>query len=147
MGRDRRIVTYSAQETMLAGEHFGSELHPNSVVCFFGDLGSGKTTFIKGLVSGVTGISTHEVVSPTFVYLNIYKNVYHFDLYRLNSCDEFIYSGFEEYLFAGGICCIEWSERIASILPDNVINIRINYLKRDSREILISKSEIHKNGR
>lgn len=139
MGRDRRI-TRSAEETISFGAAFGASLKPNTVLCLFGELGAGKTTFIKGVVQGATGIAPEQVVSPTFVYLNIYGNVYHFDLYRLHDCDEFLSLGFEDYFFAGGICCIEWSERIAPILPEGAIYVTLSHLTEEAREITISKS-------
>lgn len=110
--------TSSAQETEEIGRELGKKLTPGSVICFFGELGAGKTTLIKGIVSAVSS-SSELVNSPTFVYLNIYSGtppVYHFDLYRLRDADEFLGMGFDEFLHADGICCIEWSERIKGLL-------------------------------
>jgi tRNA threonylcarbamoyladenosine biosynthesis protein TsaE len=106
----------SPEETFELGKKLGQEAHNNAIFCLFGPLGAGKTTFIKGLVEGATKIEGKKVVSPTFVLLNIYQNVYHFDLYRLKDENEFLALGFEEYLAGGGITCIEWSERIEKIL-------------------------------
>lgn len=145
MGRDGRIITNSAEETIAFGERLGSQLKPNDVLCFFGDLGAGKTTFIKGIVLGATGLAPEEVTSPTFAYLNIYGNtptVYHFDLYRLNSLDEFVSSGFEEYLFAGGMACIEWSEKIAPILPKHAIKLFLFHESETTRRIEIFDYEM-----
>lgn len=133
------FITSSESETILAGYQFGKELKENSVICFFGDLGAGKTTFIKGIVSAFGG-DPHEVTSPTFVYLNIYKGqrtIYHFDLYRLKKADEFLSMGFDELFFSGGICCIEWSERIEPFLPQH-IRIDISHLEEKMREIKIT---------
>ena len=107
---------------------FGKTLKKRSIVCFFGDLGAGKTTFIKGLVKGFAGINENLVSSPTYVYLNIYQGkevVYHFDLYRLRDSDEFLSMGFDEMFFSDGICCIEWSERIENLLPPSVIKVTL----------------------
>lgn len=126
---------------MALGQRVGRCLPPNSVVCFFGDLAAGKTTFIKGLASGVEEIALTEVCSPTFVYLNIYKGkktVYHFDLYRLRDADEFLSMGFDELFFAGGICCVEWSERIPSLLPADSIHIVMAHADTNCRHITIS---------
>jgi tRNA threonylcarbamoyladenosine biosynthesis protein TsaE len=134
----RQILCHSEEETIKCGEVFGSSLQSNSVVCFFGDLGSGKTTFIKGLVKGYCGYSKDLVNSPTFVYLNIYtaeKTVYHFDLYRLRDSDEFLSMGFDEMFDAGGICLLEWSERIENILPENRINVSIEHMGDVLRKI------------
>jgi tRNA threonylcarbamoyladenosine biosynthesis protein TsaE len=127
----------SAQEMELLGIEFGKALAPVSVIAFRGDLGAGKTTFIKGLVQGSAGFPSCEVNSPTFTYLNIYqgsKNVYHFDLYRLKNSEDFVAMGFEEY-FTLGICCIEWSERIQEILPKNTLHVEIQHCGQTLRNI------------
>lgn len=134
----------SADETTSRGCAFGTTLAPQSVVCFFGELGAGKTTFIKGLVAGATGVDAEQVSSPTFTYLNIYKGrktVYHFDFYRLRDADEFLSMGFDDYLFADGICCIEWSEKIESILPGNCIKICLKHVDENSRVIELIRGE------
>ena len=125
---------------MVLGASLGRSLPDNSIVCFFGELGAGKTTFIKGLASGVASISADKINSPTFVYLNIYtgnRTVYHFDLYRLRDADDFMERGFDEYLHAGGICCIEWSERILPLLTDNIVTVRMAHISPTEREIEI----------
>lgn len=130
----------SSDETQQCGEHFGKALPLNTVVAFQGELGAGKTTFIKGFARGAGGLQEREVNSPTFTYLNIYhgsKTIYHFDLYRLSSPEEFLSMGFDEYLTYGGICCIEWSERIASLLPERTLTVHISHLGDDKREIEI----------
>lgn len=135
-----RIITCEASETRQLGQALGHKLAPNTVVCFFGDLGAGKTTFIQGLVAGAAGCPPEDVSSPTFVYLNIYegaKTVYHFDLYRLRDPEEFVKMGFDEFFQAGGICCLEWSERIASLLPPDAVRVRISHISEQQREIEI----------
>lgn len=133
-----KYVTASEAETIALARYVALQLPENAVLCFFGDLGAGKTTFIRGLVSAFG--RSEQVSSPTFVYLNIYKGskpIYHFDLYRLRDSDEFLSMGFDEYLYAGGICCIEWSERIASLLPTHCIQIHMAHLPDSKREIQI----------
>ena len=132
--------SFSEKDTQAIAGRFGRSLPKNSVVCFFGDLGAGKTTFIKGLAEGASGCSKEDVTSPTFTYLNVYeghKTIYHFDLYRLHDADEFMSMGFDEYLQAGGICCIEWSERIASILPSTCFQVFLMHIDENSRLIEI----------
>lgn len=134
-------LTHSSIETAQLGKMLGESLPDNSVVCFFGDLGAGKTTFIKGLASTAAAYDFDAVNSPTFVYLNIYegkRNIFHFDLYRLNGADDFIGLGFDEYLHSGGICCIEWSERIASCLPKDSVRVEMAHLGGDTRKITIT---------
>lgn len=125
---------------MELGRKFGEQLAPGSVVCLFGDLAAGKTTFIKGIVSGAAHLDPSLVQSPTFTYLHIYegtKKVYHFDLYRLKDIDEFLSMGFDEYFDAEGICCIEWSERLASYLPPHCIQVTFHHAGGDKRNITI----------
>lgn len=136
----RNYTTTSFEETIALGVRLGKELAPNSVLCFFGDLGAGKTTLVKGIVEGATQLPPENVNSPTFVYLNIYKGpitIYHFDLYRLRGVDEFMSMGFDELFDVGGICCIEWSEKIAQALPTNCIKIEMRHLEENKREIVI----------
>lgn len=134
-------LSHSPEETALFAEHLGSELPPNTVLTFFGNLGAGKTTFIKGLVKGAIQLPPSIVQSPTFTYLNVYRNektVYHFDLYRLRDSDEFLSMGFDEYFEADGICCIEWSERITPILPPSCIKVIMEHQDSpDTRKITI----------
>lgn len=141
MGRNRRGITDSQEETIAFGKKIGQQLGSGSIVCLWGDLGAGKTTLIKGIVEGITGLPHGEVRSPTFTYLNIYANdtslpVYHFDLYRLNDAEEFLSLGFEEFLFGEGICCIEWSEKIRSILPETCLHLLLSYEGENRRSII-----------
>jgi len=130
-----QCICYSPEETIAYGIEFGKSLTDNSVVCFFGDLGAGKTTFIKGLVQGFANYGPDQVNSPTFVYLNIYsggRTVYHFDLYRLRDSDEFLSMGFDDVFYAGGICCVEWSEKIQAILPEQCIYVTLRGLSGEN---------------
>lgn len=138
--KPKTVVTGSPEETESIGFRLGEQLPEGSIVCFFGDLGAGKTTFIKGLVKGAAQIDSDEVNSPTFVYLNIYegnRTVYHFDLYRLNSPREFIAMGFDEYVGGVGVCCLEWSEKIEELLPSNCIRIEMKHIDQMKREVRI----------
>lgn len=135
---DSRVVSHSDIQTRHFGAQLGKVLEKNSVLCFFGDLGAGKTTFIKGLVAAVTSVPAEQVNSPTYSYLNIYNGelpVYHFDLYRLSDADDFLQMGFDEYFTAGGICCIEWSERIHSLLPKGAIQVILTAISEEERQI------------
>jgi tRNA threonylcarbamoyladenosine biosynthesis protein TsaE len=144
-----QYLSKSEEDTIAFAKKFSQQIPPNSILCFFGDLGAGKTTFIKGLVVAMTQCEQDLVNSPTFVYLNIYpadkagnKAVYHFDLYRLRDLDEFLSMGFDEMFYAGGVCCIEWSERIASLLPPEAIYVTISHIKENERLIVIESDEI-----
>ncbi|MCP5469648.1 MAG: tRNA (adenosine(37)-N6)-threonylcarbamoyltransferase complex ATPase subunit type 1 TsaE [Chlamydiales bacterium] len=127
----------SADATTALGVELGRSLAPGSTVALFGDLGAGKTTFIRGIVSGVLGEEV-EIDSPTYTYLNIYQDkVYHFDLYRLRFAEEFLEMGFDEYL-GKEIVCIEWSERIEMLLPKETIRITLEH-EREGVRCLISE--------
>lgn len=132
---------HSECETIALGHDIGKNLPDHKIVCFFGDLGVGKTTLIKGLAASIANISPEKINSPTFVYLNIYsgaKSVYHFDLYRLRDEEEFLSRGFDEFLYAGAACCIEWSEKISSLLPSkDCIRIEMEYMNESERLIKI----------
>lgn len=135
-------ITESAAETKQLGTILGKQLAPNAVICLFGDLGAGKTTFIQGLAEGVLGVADTLVNSPTFTYLNIYKGnltLYHFDLYRLRDADEFLSMGFDETFDAGGVCCVEWAEKIAQLVPEDAIRIEIAHLGGDRRSFAITQ--------
>ncbi len=137
----REQITHSPSETIALGREVGASLDPSSVLCFYGDLGAGKTTFIKGVVEGVTKSPEVEVNSPTFVYLNIYQGdqpVYHFDLYRLHDQEEFLAMGFDEFFDANGVTCLEWSERIPQMIPSDAITVKIEHLTEKTRKISIS---------
>jgi len=115
---------------------------PGYVVSIVGDLGAGKTAFTKGIAKGL-GIEEH-ITSPTFTIVNEYEggrlNLYHFDVYRIEDADELYEIGFSEYLYAGGVCVIEWADRIRSALPENTLYVTINKCDTDTeREIIISK--------
>jgi len=132
----------SSQEMEDLGKELGRIVSTPAVIAFHGDLGAGKTTFIKGLVCGAALVSSREVNSPTFTYLNIYigtKEIYHFDLYRLKGSEDFLVMGFDEY-FNKGICCIEWAERIPDLLPPGSIHIHIQSLGETKRKITISSN-------
>lgn len=134
-------TTFSSEETQAVALSLSTILQPNDVILFFGDLGAGKTTFIQGLVDGLQmEKSKIWTSSPTFSYLNIYPTtpaIYHFDLYRLYDSEEFLSVGFDEYFYAGGVCCIEWSERIENILPCNAIHVTLSHLNETTRHINI----------
>lgn len=144
----QQYLSHSAAETFELGRKLGLELPVPTVVCLFGELAAGKTTFIKGLVNGAAQIDPSAVQSPTFTYLHIYegqKIVYHFDLYRLRDIDEFLSMGFDEYFEAEGICCLEWSERIASYLPPTSLYVLLQHVQQDQRLITMGSARELKN--
>jgi tRNA threonylcarbamoyladenosine biosynthesis protein TsaE len=128
-GRSRLITLPSPEATHAFGRHAASLLPLNSIIAISGPLGAGKTSFVQGLAEGLT-IST-PIQSPTFTYLNIYKEgrapLYHFDLYRMKEPSDFFSLGFDEYFEAGGLTAIEWPERLAHSLPSNALRLIFSY--------------------
>jgi tRNA threonylcarbamoyladenosine biosynthesis protein TsaE len=136
-------TSLSAEETYALGESFAKNLPKNAIVALCGDLGAGKTTFVRGLVAGAGTTDPKEVSSPTFTYLHIYPGeptIYHFDLYRLPGKDAFFSAGFDEYFNAGGICCLEWAEKLRGTLPSGVFTVNISYLGETKRQVEFSRS-------
>lgn len=122
------VILASADETIAFGAEFASRLKAGDIVALQGDLGAGKTTFVQGLLQGLGIADTAQ--SPTFTYLQIYQGIlpiYHFDLYRLKNEPDFVFLGFEEFLYADGIAVVEWPERIPTILPQNTTLIELSY--------------------
>ena len=115
-------LSHSPEETEQLGEQLGRTLRPGSVVAYRGDLGMGKTAFTRGLARGLG--CTCRVTSPTFTIVNEYSGVlplFHFDMYRLDSSDELFDIGWEDYLSRGGVCAVEWSERVEDALPEDAL--------------------------
>lgn len=135
----------SNQEEILEfGRKLGREAQPDDIFCLFGPLGVGKTTLVKGIAEGSIGIDCALVNSPTFPILNIYeglleKRLYHFDLYRLDNEEAFLRLGFEEFLFGGELCCIEWSEKIAPLLSQfTTKKVTLQFYGNNERLITLS---------
>jgi len=134
----RREVSNSVEETYRIAKSFANTVKQGDIVCLEGDLGAGKTHFVKGFVEAF-GVNRNAVTSPTFTIINEYDGsipIYHFDCYRLESIEEALEIGAEEYLYGVGVCIIEWPERIQSILPKHSKKIIIKTITPDSRELL-----------
>ncbi len=118
-------ITKNEHETESLGEQFAKSLKPGCVVALRGEMGAGKTVFVRGVAKGL-GIDA-RVTSPTYTIVNEYNTtppMFHFDLYRLGSADELFEIGFDDYLARGGICLIEWFENAEDeYSPDIVVNI------------------------
>jgi len=126
-----------------------SSLQRGDVVALYGELGAGKTQFVKGLCDGFH--VRDAVTSPTFVILNRYSGVdgrnkeiflFHFDLYRVQSAEEIYDLGYEEFLFGNGICVVEWAERLGTLLPSRRYDVKIAFGEgADERRISIDRVE------
>lgn len=132
------ILSVSERQTELAGKHLAQRLCPGTVVALYGDLGMGKTAFVRGMAEGL-GLASH-VNSPTFTIVNEYDGdvpLFHFDMYRLASADELFEIGWEDYLDRGGVCAVEWSENVPGAFPENTIVVRITRMGDTRRKIEI----------
>lgn len=127
MEREKLIITSeSPGQTLKIGEVVGKSLEPGSIIRLKGELGAGKTVFVKGLARGL-GVE-EEPCSPTFVILNCYEGslpLYHFDLYRLSEADELSAIGYEEFFFGGGVTAVEWADRVPGVFPEDSLNVEI----------------------
>ena len=118
------------------------ELNKNkNIFAFYGDLGAGKTTFIKALCNELNVVDI--VTSPTFSLINEYKSddlhpVYHMDFYRIKNIDEAYDIGVEDYFYDNGFCLIEWPEKIEEILPLDIVYVKISVLDDNTRVLKIS---------
>jgi tRNA threonylcarbamoyladenosine biosynthesis protein TsaE len=134
------IVTNSAEETTRWGREFATRLKSPVLVLLSGDLGSGKTTLTKGIVSGLGAAREEEVTSPTFTLVHVYgnaKKVYHADLYRIESFHDFETLGIEDLFDQPGVVILEWSERFPLNSPWPQKRIRLEHLGGDARRIRV----------
>lgn len=134
----KKYISNSVEDTNKIAEEFARTIEPGQIVLLVGDLGAGKTAFVKGVVRALHG-DPDQVTSPTFTIVNEYSlddfPIYHFDLYRLKNPNELYNIGFEEYFYGSGVCFIEWPERASDFFDDNTIVVNIKKLGNNKREI------------
>ena len=124
-----------------AAREFASLMGDETVYAFHGEMGAGKTTFIRALVEQL-GVDPEEANSPSFSIINEYRSnttaelIYHFDLYRLESVDEALEIGVEDYFDSGALCLLEWPERIEALLPDDTVVVKITVDPADNSRLL-----------
>lgn len=134
--------TKSEQETEQLGMRFAETLPGGAVVAMYGDLGAGKTAFVRGMARGL-GLDC-RVSSPTFTIVNEYlgkRELIHFDMYRLSSADELFDIGWEDYLNRGAVCAVEWSENVQDAFFGDEIRVRIEKIGDSQRKITIEGAE------
>ena len=128
----------SPGETEALGAALAKLLWPGAVVAFTGDLGAGKTAFVRGMAQGL-GVAG-RVTSPTFTIVNEYEGgrlpLFHFDLYRLASSDELFEIGWEDYLRRGGVCAVEWSENAAGALERDPVRVDLRRGAEDGQRVI-----------
>jgi len=133
-----KIITNSESETVNEGEKLGRTLKPGAVVALHGELGAGKTAFTRGIAIGL-GIDAN-VSSPTFTIVNEYPGnppLFHFDMYRLEDENELFDIGWDDYHDRGGVCVVEWSEKVPGAFHPGTVIVKIENLGNDMRCIEI----------
>ena len=134
------IITHSAEETTNWGREFAKRLKAPVLVLLTGDLGTGKTTLTKGLVSGLGAANENDVTSPTFTLVHVYgkeAKVYHADLYRIESFHDFETLGLEDMFASPAVAILEWSEKFPLQSPWPQIRVRLEHLGGDCRKIAV----------
>lgn len=135
------FISNSPAETLEIASNFARTLSRGDIVLLDGDLGAGKTVFVKGVVDAFSNGKV-IAVSPTFVIVNVYETdpeIYHFDLYRINDVSELDAIGAEEYFYGDGISFVEWPERAKGMFPSLAIKVYIEKISDESRKIRIER--------
>ncbi|MAJ43453.1 MAG: tRNA (adenosine(37)-N6)-threonylcarbamoyltransferase complex ATPase subunit type 1 TsaE [Candidatus Marinimicrobia bacterium] len=133
-------ITKSPKETISLGKSLSNYIDIGDIISLNGELASGKTTFMKGVLSGLN--YTHDVTSPTFTLVNEYNSspkIIHIDCYRENNLKRWIGLGIHEYLDSNTIVFIEWAELIKPLLPENIIEIKFSHSGENIRKIVLNK--------
>lgn len=137
----KQLALKNINETVKFGARLGRLISGGDVVALTGELGSGKTTLIKGIAKGVGVKDTRYVNSPSFVIIKEYKGripLYHFDVYRLDDPSSLDTVGYKEYFYGDGATVIEWADKIKGLLPDEYLAIELFVKGEDEREARIS---------
>jgi tRNA threonylcarbamoyladenosine biosynthesis protein TsaE len=134
------LQTKNTSETVRIGKWIGSHLRTADIVALAGDLGAGKTHFIKGLAAGIGIEKPSRISSPSYVLIHEYPGklaLFHIDLFRLETESEAEELGLEEYFGGRGVTAIEWADRIPSLLPKEILWVHIRYTGKQTRSIEI----------
>ena len=138
----REFITHSAEETTDLGRRLAAELAPPRLVVLSGDLGAGKTTLIKGIAEGFQAASQENVTSPTFTLIHEYRgagvNLYHVDLYRVDTQRELDTLGLDDLFDENSVVLIEWGEKFARFLRERDVEITIERLGGNDRKIILT---------
>lgn len=139
MANDITLILDNEAATLACGDKFSHIVACGLVVYLHGDLGAGKTTFVRGVLHGLGHVG--KVKSPTYTLVEPYTifnyNIYHFDLYRFTDEEDWEAAGFREYFNAQSICMIEWPERAANVLPEPDIHVHLSHYQ-NARKIQFS---------
>ena len=139
----KEFISKSREETLEIAKDFAKNLSVGDIVLLNGDLGAGKTVFVKGVTEYFSN-GKAVAVSPTFLIANVYETdpeIYHFDLYRINDVEELDSIGAEEYLYGNGISFVEWPERAGGYFPSSAIKVEIKKINDNERLIRIDDND------
>ncbi len=139
----KEFISKSREETLVIARQFAKTLSVGDIVLLDGDLGAGKTVFVKG-VTDFFSAGKSVAVSPTFLIVNVYETdpkIYHFDLYRIDDVEELDSIGAEEYLYGNGISFVEWPERANGYFPSSAIKVEIKKINDNERLIRIEDND------
>lgn len=144
MSAKQEFTTHSAEETIALGQKLSAQLLPPKLVVLRGDLGSGKTTLVKGIVEGFTAALSKEVSSPTFTLVHEYRapraEIYHIDLYRVETARQLETLGLDDLISARSILLIEWGEKFERFGRERDLEIAIESLGEDKRKITLTSA-------
>ncbi|HNV24475.1 MAG TPA: tRNA (adenosine(37)-N6)-threonylcarbamoyltransferase complex ATPase subunit type 1 TsaE [Candidatus Omnitrophota bacterium] len=136
------FISENEEETIKLGKSFAKILNKGDILCLEGNLGSGKTTFVRGVAQGL-GISQKVVHSPTFTLMNVYENkkisLFHFDLYRVEKIEQIFSLDYQDFFYGKGISVIEWAEKLGPLMPKKYWEIRFRHIQEYQRQITIKK--------
>ena len=136
----RRLLLEGEKRTRLLGSRLGALVEPGDVIALVGELGAGKTVFVKGLAEGM-GFDPDDVTSPSFTMIAEYPGtvpLFHMDLYRLETIRDAEEIGLEEYFDAGGVCAVEWADRLPGLIPDGAIRVEFAVMGEKTRKVALS---------
>jgi len=137
----REVLTHSAEETILRGREIGASVKPPVLILLSGDLGAGKTTLTKGIVSGLGAAPEEEVTSPTFTLVHRYDHgarVYHVDLYRVVDFHDLETLGLEDMFSENAVVIVEWPEKLTLRTDWPIVRIQLEHVSEDTRKISIA---------
>jgi len=137
----KSFETHSDEETIALGRQLAGELPKRGVVLLIGNLGAGKTTLAKGIISGLGAAEPEDVASPTFTLIHEYNDgrLFHIDLYRLDTPQQVATLGLDELLDRDALVLVEWGERFPGLFPKERIEIRLQPLSESVRQITINQ--------
>jgi tRNA threonylcarbamoyladenosine biosynthesis protein TsaE len=142
----REFTTKSPEETIALGRELASLLKPPKLVVLRGDLGAGKTTLVKGIAEGFNAASQEDVTSPTFTLIHEYRGpsatLYHIDLYRVDTQREFETLGLDDLMSENSVLLIEWGEKFARFQNERDVEIVLNRVSENTREITVLRNNI-----